>query len=100
MTSKADTEQVKINGTTYSVRELTVDESDSIDEAAKNPDGTYNGRLSTRLAIAAATEPPISVDEIGKLGQTKYTALIRAFNKMNTLPVPNDPSQSGSPAQT
>lgn len=97
-------EVVKIKDIEYKVRELTVGETDNIEEAAKKPDGTTDWKLNTRLAVSAATDPSIGVDGISSLGQTKYTLLIRAFNKMNTLPEtgasPNGQSPTGSSGPT
>jgi hypothetical protein len=99
--SAPEYEVVAIKGVEYKVRELTVGESDKIEAASTKQDGTLDGKLSTRLAIEAATDPTISADDISSLGQTKYTLLIRAFNKMNTLPEaedgkgPNDQSPTG-----
>ena len=81
------------DGTRYTVRELSPDEGDEANEAAKGPDGKVNTRLETKLLLSKAmVEPKIGADEIGKRGNQTYTLILREFNKLNSPPAEKDPT--------
>lgn len=73
-------------GTDYVIRELTVKENDTIEDASRKADGTFDGRLNLRMCLAAAlVSPQVSVDSMDKWGGKKYVVLSRGFNKVNTV---------------
>ena len=96
------TKEVEWNGTVYTLRELSVDDVDEINDATTGPDDKVNYRLNTRLSLAKSIQSPaVHPDEIGKWPTTKYTLMIRAFNNLNTIDTPgNAPSQNGSSEPT
>ena len=80
-------EDVPYGDTTYRLREITVDESDAAFDAAQNPDKTFNARLNQRmLLVSSIMSPATALDDIGKWGGLKYLVLLRAFDRLNTLP--------------
>jgi hypothetical protein len=80
-------EDVSVFGTTYRVREITVDESDTAFDASQNPDKTFNPRLNQRLElVASVVSPPITIDQIGKWTMVKLRALLYVHDRVNTLP--------------
>lgn len=90
------TETFEMSGERFTIRELTPDEIDEADEAARQPDKTINGRLSTRLSLAKAlVEPKKTADEIGKLGNRTFLMLVRKFNDLNNLPPENPTPPAG-----
>ena len=102
-TNHADfrTVEVKVGDTTYHLRELSVGETDDIEDATTGQDGKINFRLNSRMALSMSIEEPaVTPDEIAGWPTTKYGLLIRAFNKLNTAESPNDSGQSGSNEQT
>jgi hypothetical protein len=85
-----ETVDVMYHDKNYTLRELSVHENDEIDDASKNEDGTYNGRLNLRLALAKSiVDPPTGIDAIEKWGGKKYLTLSRAYNTINSLPEGN-----------
>ena len=96
-----DTKTVTYKGVEYTIRELTIDENDAIDDAGKDAKGATNDRLVSRLSLSKAiVDPMTSVDDIGKWGGKKYLTILRAFNEVNTLPVANPTLPDGSNAPT
>lgn len=80
-------EDVDIFGTTYRVRQITVDESDDAYDASQNSDGTFNARLNQRMELCAAIVlPPTAVSDIGSWDTLKLRALIFVFDRINNLP--------------
>lgn len=103
------TETLDFGGTYFTLRELSVDEGDDIFEAAQEPidpkdlsKGTKtNNRLNTRLLLAKSiTEPATSADQVGKWGGRKYTTMLRAFNKLNSIEEANPTPPAGSAGPT
>lgn len=102
-TNHADfrTVEVTAGGTTYHLRELSVGEIDEIEDASKQPDGSINYRLNSRMSLSYSIETPaVTPDDIVKWPTTRYGTLMRAFNKLNTVEDPNDSGQSGSSEPT
>ena len=82
-----ETAEVVSGGKTYTLRELSVQEQDDIEDATKNPDGSFNGRLNMRLALQKGIiSPPITADDVQKWPSKRYVVLSRAFNKLNVVP--------------
>lgn len=80
-------ERVRIFGTVYQVREITVDEEDTAQDAADNGDDTWNTRLQSRLQLASAImDPPTTVDEIATWPGLKRRMLNVVFARLNSLP--------------
>ena len=82
-----ETTDIEFRGQKYTLRELTVEENEEIDEGAKQKDGTYNGTLLLKLAIVKSiVAPSTTMDDLQKWGGKKYLVLSRAYNKLNSLP--------------
>lgn len=80
-------EDVGVFGTTYRVREITVEESDTAFDAAQNPNGTFNARLNQRMQLSAAiVSPATTVDDMAKWTTKKLITIIDAFDRLNSLP--------------
>lgn len=78
-----NTNEVKYMGVTYRFRELTVAETDQAREDATIGE-QFDGRLMTRLMIAtSAVEPKMAVDDIAKLPQRLYAAIVDIVNDLN-----------------
>jgi hypothetical protein len=103
------TETFDYEGTLWTLRELSVDEGDDIFEAAQEPldpkdpsKGTKtNNRLNTRFLLAKSiVEPATGADRVGKWGGRKYTTMLRAFNKLNSIDDANPTPPAGSAGPT
>lgn len=78
-----NTKIVKYMGVEYKFRELTVAETDEAREASTTDD-KFDGRLMTRLMICtAAMEPEMTMDQLAKLPQRLYSAIVDAVNDLN-----------------
>jgi hypothetical protein len=75
------------DGVTYRVRQTTVDEGDENYDAAYNEKTQrFNGRLNSRLNLAAAiVSPPTSIDDMGKWSGHKLVTLLRGWDELNLL---------------
>lgn len=91
------TKSVTYQGVTYTFRELTVGETDEAREGS-TIDGNWDGRLMTRLMIcASATEPAMTLDQLAKLPQSLYGAVVEVVNDLNdpeALLPKDDPGKS------
>ena len=74
-------------GTTYRIRQITVDEGDENYDAAMNEKtGKFNGRLNSRLNLAASiVSPSTSIDDMGKWPGAKLVTLLRVWDELNLL---------------
>jgi hypothetical protein len=81
-------EDFDIFGETYRVRQVLVSESDEAFDASMCEDGqVFNGRLNTRLLLSSAVESPaFTADDIAAWPAVRLTLVLRAYNKLNTLP--------------
>lgn len=80
-------EDVEVFGTTYRIREITVDESDAAYDASQNADKTFNARLNQRMQLSAAiVSPPTTVDDMAKWSVKKLVQIINVFDRLNSLP--------------
>lgn len=78
---------VEVFGTTYRLREITVEESDAAWDASQNPDKTWNARLNHRMQLAASiVTPPTTVDSIAKWSRKKLAFITQEFDALNDLP--------------
>ena len=79
--------ELSIDGTTYRVRQVTVDEGDENYDAAYNEQTQrFNGRLNSRLNLAVGiVSPPTTIDDMGKWSGVKLVALLRAWDELNLL---------------
>lgn len=92
-------EETEYAGTTYRLREVTVEEMDTAFDAALNPDKTYNGRLQSRVALCSSIiTPTTTIDDIGKWPNAKLIALLRAYDKLNVLPPASAEGEDSAPA--
>jgi len=80
--------EIVVNGTTYRMRQLMVDESDSNwDAAFDDKTNKLNGRLHSRLSLSVSiVTPSTSIDDMGKWPTTKLVALLGAWDELNVLP--------------
>lgn len=77
------TKDIAYQGVTYRFRELTVAETDQAREDSMIGD-KFDGRLMTRLMIcAAAQEPTMDFEQLGKMPQRLYSAIVDVVNDLN-----------------
>ena len=77
------TDKVSYRGVDYFFRELTVAETDDARESSIIND-VFDGRLMTRLMIVtSSTEPHIDLEQLGKLPQSLYSAIVDCVNELN-----------------
>jgi hypothetical protein len=74
-------------GTTYRIRQITVDEGDANYDASLNEKTQkFNGRLNSRLNLAVSIiSPPTSIDDMGTWAGAKLVALLRVWDDLNLL---------------
>jgi len=79
--------ELNYEGTTYRLRQVTVDEGDDAYDAAYNEQTQrFNGRLNSRLNLATSiVSPPTSIDDMGKWAGAKLVTLLRAWDELNLL---------------
>jgi hypothetical protein len=95
------THTFEVAGGSYTLRELSADESDDIWDASKQPDGTVNTRLNTRLLLAkSVVEPSTTMEQVGKWGSQKFGTIMRHFNRLNAVPEENPTPPAGSAGPT
>ncbi len=79
----ANTAYVEYKGIRYNFRELTVAETDQAREDS-TIDEKFDGRLMTRLMIVtSATEPSMTLAQLGSLPQRLYAAIVDKVNDLN-----------------
>lgn len=78
-----NTDKVSYMGVDYTFRELTVAETDQAREDSMIDD-KFDGRLMTRLMITTASlEPKIDLENLAKLPQRLYSAMVDLVNELN-----------------
>lgn len=78
-----NTDKVEYLGVTYTFRELTVAETDTAREMSIDGE-KFDGRLMTRLMIVTASvEPKIDLEQLAKLPQRLYSAIVDCVNDLN-----------------
>ena len=78
-----NTDKVSYLGVDYTFRELTVAETDDARELSIIDD-KFDGRLMTRLMICqSAIDPAISMEQIAKIPQRLYSAIVDCVNDLN-----------------
>ena len=78
-----NTDKVAYMGVDYNFRELTVAETDQAREDSIIDD-KFDGRLMTRLmVITSATEPKMDLEQLAKLPQRLYSAIVDCVNELN-----------------
>lgn len=76
---------LEINGRKLVFRELSVAENDQCIDAAREKDGTINGRLNMRMAIAkSSVDPKISMDDLAKFPNRVYLRIAEFVNDINS----------------
>jgi hypothetical protein len=74
-----------LSGRKFTFRELSVAENDACIDAAREKDGTINGRINMRMAIAkSSVEPKITVDDLAKLPNRVYLRFAEFVNDINS----------------
>lgn len=89
----ANIKTVKYLGISYTFRELTVAETDLAREGSTD-DKTQviDGRLMTRMMICtSAVDPEMDMEQLGKLPQRLYSAIVDAVNDLNDPDALSDP---------
>lgn len=77
------TAKVPYLGVDYQFRELTVAETDQAREDSIIED-KFDGRLMTRFMICTSSvEPKIDLEQLGKLPQSLYSAIVDCVNELN-----------------
>ena len=77
--------EVTYKGKTYHFVEITAKEYDKCEELARRPDDTINGVLLTRLMMTkSATDPKITLEDIGNMPLLKVNALAKAVTDLHT----------------
>ena len=78
-----NTDKVSYMGVDYHFRELTVAETDQAREDSIMDD-KFDGRLMTRLmVIKSATDPVMDLEQLAKLPQRLYSAIVDCVNELN-----------------
>lgn len=104
-----ETDSAEYGGKTYVIRELTVAESDEVDDAGEGQKPLVAQRLFMRMALeksivsvsnGTGDEPRPSLADISKWGGKKYVTLSRVFNRLNTVAEANPTPPGGSPEPT
>jgi hypothetical protein len=91
-----ETKEIAVRGARMRFRELTVEENDAAADAAKQPDGTINGRTMMRMMIiASSVEPKLTPEQLGKLPQRVYLKIYDAVTELNTVELGDDPEEEG-----
>jgi hypothetical protein len=81
----------------FTFRELTVKENDAARETATAKDGTFNGRTMMRMMVTmSAVEPKISLEQLEKLPQRVYAAIVEFVNDLNDAESLTDEGEPGN----
>lgn len=74
-------------GTTYRIRQITVEEADTAwDAALDTKTDKLNWRFNNRLSLSTAiVSPATTIDQIEKWSNAKLGAMLRAFDVLNSL---------------
>ena len=85
------TSKVAVGKIEYSVRELSVKENDLCVLAARQPDGSIDGRIMMRMMVLKSiVEPSLTDTELGELPQRLYLRLCDAVTDLNAEDVEED----------
>lgn len=83
--SEFDSSETIYKGKTYHFTELSAKAYDKCEELARRPDETINGVLLTRLMITkSASDPKITLDDIGDMALKKVNALAKVVTDLHT----------------
>lgn len=94
---KFEEKTVTIKGQKFRFRELSVAENDECADAARNPDGTVNGRTMMRMMIIKASlDPKLDTDMIGNLPQRAYIKIYDAVSDLNTIDLSDEDEDGGN----
>lgn len=81
----------------FSFRELTVEENDTCRETATAKDGTFNGRTMMRMMVTmSAIDPEIKLEQLNKLPQRVYAAIVEFVNDLNDSESLTDEGEPGN----
>lgn len=91
-----ETRTIKIRGHEMTFRELSVEENDAAADAAKQPDGTINGRTMMRMMIlSSSVSPQLDDRTLAKMPQRAYIKVYDTVSALNTVELGEDPSEEG-----
>lgn len=91
-----ENKKLNLNGRDLVFRELSVKESDACIDAARKPDGTFDGRINMRMIIAkSSVDPKISVDDIAKMPNRIYLRIAEFVNALNSIDDSEEPKEEG-----
>lgn len=77
---------VTIAGHPFKFRELSVAENDSCADAARQEDGTINGRTMMRMMImTSSVDPKLTPDVLASMPQRAYIQMYDAVTTLNTV---------------
>lgn len=92
------TTNVDLGGTEYKLRELSVKENDVCVAAARQPDGTFDGRIMMRfMVLKSVIDPKITDTDISALPQRLYLRLCDIVSDLNADDVPDLPEGEDEP---
>ena len=81
-----DERTLTINGRELRFRELSVKENDACIDAARQKDGTIDGRLNMLMIISkSAVEPTISLDQLASFPNRVYLQIAEFVNDLNLI---------------
>lgn len=91
-----ETKTITIRGHEMTFRELSVEENDAAADAAKQPDGTINGRTMMRMMIlASSVSPELDDKALAKMPQRAYIRIYDTVTALNTVELGDDPGEEG-----
>ena len=78
------TRKSMVGGTEYTVRELSVKENDLCTLAARQPDGTFDGRIMMKMMVLKSViEPKLTDAELAELPNRLYLKLCDVVSDIN-----------------
>jgi hypothetical protein len=91
-----ETKSITVRGHELTFRELSVEENDAAADAAKQSDGTINGRTMMRMMIlSSSVEPKLTDVALAKMPQKAYIKVYDTVTKLNTVELGEDPETEG-----
>jgi hypothetical protein len=80
-----------IAGSEYTFQEVSVKDNDAAVNAARNEDGTFDGRIMMRLlVIKCSVEPKLTEEALQALPQRVYLQICDVVNDLNVTEEPDE----------
>lgn len=87
---------IKLRGQELIFRELSVEENDAAADAAKQKDGTINGRTMMRMMIlSSSVQPKLDDQSLARMPQRAYIKIYDTVSALNTVELGEDPETEG-----